>query len=184
MPNQLWIDPPVLTFKHDQEDQLKKTLDLDRNLVISPITKPQDVVLDAEANIGLTFGAGQRKYKLTRWGLFQLCQLACPSLYGFILDLSGVNRTKDTNREDYSFTDALDILNRVIRRRFRTQLQDKLALVDMARGTIDGFVSGAYHRLPNYELYDRTSDAMGQSKDASFFEAVIAGRWMMLRYIN
>jgi hypothetical protein len=184
MANELWVEPPSLHFKHDQEEQLKKTLDLDRHLILSPLNSSQDVSLDAEANVGMVFGSGCQKYKLTRWALFQLCQLTCPSLYGFITDLSGVQRTKDTDRDDYSFSEALDALNRTVKRRFRTHLQGKVALVDMARKTVDGFVSGTYRWLPNYELYERTKDVMSQVDDSLFLEATLVGRWMMIRYVE
>lgn len=184
MASDLWIEQPSLHFKHDQEDQLKKTLDLDRHLILSPINLPQDVVLDVEANVGMTFGSGAKKYKLTRWAFFQLCQLVCPSLYGFITDLAGVHRDKDSQREDYSFSEALEILNRTIRRRFHNRIRGKVALIDMARNTIDGFVSASYKWLPNYELYDRTNAAMDQAKDAAFLEAILVGRWMLIRYVE
>lgn len=184
MTQELWTEPTVLHFRHDQEDQLKQTLDLDRHLILSPISQVQDVFLDEAGYVGLTFGNGPKTYKLTRWAMFQLCQLTCPSLYGLVTDLSGVHRTKDSNRDDYSFSDALYILNRTVRRRFHTHLQGKVALVDMARRTIDGFVSASYRWLPNYELYDRTKDIMNQIDDTAFFEAMVVGRWFMIRYIH
>jgi len=176
------VEPPSAHFRHDQEDQLKKTLeDLDRQLILSPINLPQDVALDAEARIG----SGTVKYKLTRWGLFQLCKLICPGMYSFITELSGAHRTKESPRDEYSFDDSLEILNRVIKRRFRSKVLNKLVLLNAQHQTVDGFVSSSYRWLSNHELYTRTKAAM-QSVDGSvvFSEADLTGRWLLLRYVN
>jgi hypothetical protein len=182
MANELWVEPPSCNFKHNQEDQLKTTLeDLDKHLILSPINLPQDVALDAEANVG----SGSVKYKLTRWAMFQLCQFTCPSMYGFATELSGVERAKESLREEYSFSEAIEIINRVVRRRFRTKMSGKIALVNGYHKTIDGFVSSSYRSLPNRELYTRASSIMQQlDHPATFFEATLVGRWLLLRFVD
>lgn len=178
----LWVEPPSAHFKHDQEEQLKKALeDLDKHLILSPINLPQDVVLDAEARIG----TGAVKYKLTHWSLFQLCKLVCPCMYGFVSDLSGAHRTKDLSRDDCSFDDSVEILNRVIKRRFRSKILNKIALLNVQQQTVDGFVSASYRWLANHELYARTKAAMQEmNTPVTFLEGELNGRWLLLRYIN
>ena len=180
MPNELWVESPQLYFKHDQECQFKEMLELDRHMVLLPVNLPQDVTFDNDAKIG----SGTIKYRLTRWALLQLCKITCPSMYGFVIDLAGMNRDDNSRREDYSFSEALEIFNRVIRRRFYTRLHGKVALVDMARKTIDGFVTSAYQWLPNCELYARMKAAIEQTTDSVFLEASMVGRRMLLRYME
>ena len=176
----LWVEPPAQHFTHDQEADLKKVLELDRKLILSPLNGYQDLLLDNEACIQATHS----KYRLTRWALFQLCQLLCPSMYGFVTDLAGVEREKDSNREDYSFETAVKTINYMVKLRFHSKLQNRVALVDTIRQTIDGFVSSAYRWLPNYELYDRTNEAMSACSDCVFLEAQLVGRWTLIRYIH
>lgn len=182
MAKQLATDPESLIYNHAQEATLKEQLvGLDRSAVLYPISSIKDVTLDSDAKL---FVAGD-KYTLTSWALYQICQWICPSLHGFVVEMSGMNRLPDEDRGDYSFDEALSIFNSVVRRRFRTRLCGKNLLRNAQTKTIDGVISSGYKWLSNLELYERSKAAMTTTApSAVFFEAVLNGRWLMLRYVH
>lgn len=180
MAKELSIEPPALRFTHSQEDELHKTLgELDKHSVFHTIGSAQDVTFDADGCVG------PDGFRLTRWALFQLCQVVCPGLYGLVAELSGVHRELEQAREDFSFEESLDILNRIIRRRFDTRLCGKLFLKNLEAKTIDGVLGARYQWLSNLELFSRTRLLMDRLEPPHpFLEASLYGRWLMLRYVS
>jgi hypothetical protein len=141
-----------------------------------PIGRIEDILLDPDAKV-----AGS--YKLTTLALYQLCNTLCPGLYGLARELSGINRTVEQARSDYSFDDSLDFINRLIRRRFKTRLAGKILLRNTNTGVIDGVLNAQYRWLSNLSLYDMVAQAMEQlSPKPTFWEANLSGRWLLLRF--
>jgi hypothetical protein len=180
MIKELTINPKSLHFTMSQEERFKKVLeDIDRHSIMYPIGAKDDVLLDDQAEVG----SGDVKLKYTTLALYQLCQALCPGLFGFIRELSGVNRTIKDARSDFSQAEAIDVLNKVIRRRFDTRLKGRILLKNNLEHTIDGILSPRYKWLPNLRLYEHTKQAMAQRRlPTEFYEAGIHGRWMYLRY--
>ncbi len=153
--------------------------DQDACSVLQPVRHEEDVLLDDE---GQTAGGGHR---YTGWALFQLCQAVCPGLYRLITDYAGCERGADAPRLDYSFAEAVDVLNRLVRRRFRTRVAGRQMLRNSRTGVIDGLVGGGYRWLPNRTLFEQAVDAFAQHETAPrFFEAELSGRRMLVRYIH
>lgn len=177
---ELTVNPPPKRFSMSQEAAFVTELqDLDRHSIMWEMTKPEDIELNALAEIG------PQKFRLTTLALYQLCQSVCPGLYGFVRELSGVHRRIDEARGDYSFAESIDIINRVVRRRFDSRLHGKVLLRNTKYGTIDGVLSPGYKWLSNLRLYEMTKDAMKQCQpEPVFWEAQLGGRWLLLRFCN
>jgi hypothetical protein len=177
---ELTVNPAPKRFSMSQEAAFVQELeDLDRHSVMWQMTKPEDVELSQQAEIG------PQKLRLTTLALYQLCQSVCPGLYGFVRELSGVHRKVEEARGDYSPGESIDVINQVIRRRFDSRLHGKVLLRNTKYGTIDGVLSPGYKWLSNLRLYEMTKDAMRQCQpEPVFWEAQLGGRWLMLRFCN
>jgi hypothetical protein len=167
-------------FSRAQEDRLVAALtDLDTHTLMWPIETVEDVL------VAPTGQCGKQGYKLTPWALSRLCSLACPSLYGFALDLSGARRTLDEAAADFSVADAAATINLVLRRRFESRLYGRVFLVNTLTGTIDGVVTQQYRYLSNLNVYERVRAVMtANQRKTEFFEAALEGRSLLLRYFH
>lgn len=177
---ELTVNPTPKRFSMSQEVAFVQELeDLDRHSVMWQMSRPEDIQLSPQAEIG------PQKFRLTTSALYQLCQNVCPGLYGFARELSGVHRKIDEARGDYSFGESIDIINRLVRRRFDSRLHGKVLLRNTKYGTIDGVLSPGYKWLSNLRLYEMTKEAMRQcDPEPSFWESQLSGRWLLLRYCN
>jgi hypothetical protein len=177
---ELTVNPAPKRFSMSQEVAFVQELeDLDRHSVMWQMTKPEDIQLNQQAEIG------PQKLRLTTLALYQLCQSVCPGLYGFVRELSGVHRRMDESRGDYSFAESIDVINRIVRRRFDSRLHGKVLLRNTKYGTIDGVLTPGYKWLSNLRLYEMTKEAMRQcNPEPVFWEAQIGGRWLLLRFCN
>lgn len=177
---ELSVNPPVRRFTMSQEAAFVQELEeLDRHSVMWQMTRPEDIQLNAQAEIG------PQKFRLTTLALYQLCQNVCPGLYGFVRELSGVHRKIEEARGDYSFGESIDTINRVVRRRFDSRLHGKVLLRNTKHNTIDGVLSPGYKWLSNLRLYEMTKEAMKQcNPEPTFWEAQLSGRWLLLRFCN
>ena len=177
---ELTVNPAPKRFSMSQENAFVQELEeLDRHSVMWPMTRPEDIQLNSHAEIG------EGKFRLTTLALYQLCQNVCNGLYGFVRELSGVHRRIEEARSDYSFDESIDILNRLVRRRFDSRLHGKVLLRNTKYGTIDGVLSPGYKWLSNLHLYEMTKEAMRQcDPEPVFWEAQLNGRWLLLRYCN
>jgi hypothetical protein len=176
----LVLDTPVQRFRSSEEERLRDFLkETDKNTVCYPVSDVKEVTLNGRA---CTLSGGRR---LTSWALYQVCGAVCPGLFRFINELSGSERTADEPRHDFSFDEAVDVYNRVVARRFDTRVSGHRLLVNTRSGLIEGLIGQKYQRLPNCELYERTKVVLAQlPKSPSFYEAILYGRWLLLRYYN
>jgi hypothetical protein len=174
----LAIIPESSYFPASREEEFITALgDQDRYTVCQPLSSLREVALDGQ---GRTVHNGEQ---LTTLALYQICQVACPGMYQFVNELSGVNRLDDTIREDYSLSEALTIYNQVIRRRFQTRLQGRQVVRHTKDKLVAGVVGPKYRRLPNKVLYDGIKQLLSSSqKPPLFYEAVLNGWWLLLRY--
>lgn len=180
MNKQLQIAPPSSQFTMSQEDKLIQHLrELDNHTILYVIDSPECVSIDGDGLVG----GRDMKARLTTTALYQLCQDVCQGLYGFVRELAGEYKAPEDERTDYCFDDAIDILNRVIKRRFDTRLLGKILLYNTHEKTIDGILGAKYKLLSNISLYERAKEVM-EAHDSSlcFYEAILNGRWLMLRF--
>lgn len=174
----LAVDPESRRFDNTGQQALVDSLrETERNSAFRPLTSPREVLLD---NNGRTLVGGSR---FTHWAFFQLCQALSPGLYRLMIELSGSQRTPEQDRNDYSFEEAIQVINMLIRRRFTTKLYGRHLLRDTRTNVIHGVVGSNYRWLPNKDLYDRTVNVVAASRqEMVFHEAILNGRWLMLRF--
>lgn len=174
----LSVEPDARRFTSGQAGALLQHLqESESSSLFYPITADREVLFDAD---GRTV-AGQSRF--THWAFFQLCQAVSPGLHRLVMDLSGMNRSAEAPRSDYSFSDAVAVLNLMIRRRFSSKLYGHHLLRDRRTNVIHGVVGSNYRWLPNKDLYDRTNTIVRASRrPMQFHEAVLNGRWLMLRF--
>jgi hypothetical protein len=177
---ELSISPVTTRYGMHQEDQLVKQLeDLDRHSSMIEVAAPQDVLLDPKGRVSY----GSLKFRYTHLALSQLCNHLGGNIFGFIRELSGAHRTIDEERSDYSFDEALNLLNKIINLRFTTRLAGKKLLRNVSTLTIDGIMGGHYQWLPNIRMYELTkAAATDHHLGPEFYESVLYGRWLLMRY--
>lgn len=172
------IDPTPLHFDYSQERELLDKLgEIDRSTALIPLATAADVAVDSEGCVG------PEKFRLTKWAFMQLCKELCIGLHDVVMDYSGAYRLLNQPREDFSFEEAVDIFNRLVRRRFRSRLQGKAFLRNAANKTIDGLLGTKYKWLSNLHLFEQASAMVEQLKDR-FLEAQLIGRWMSVRFVH
>ena len=125
-------------------------------------------------------------YRYTVTAFKQICALACPGLNQAVIDLSGVRRTSDQPRYDYSFADAVEVFNKALRIRYAERFDGKVRLIrDVERRLVEGVMGPKYNYLENRALHDIAKDAMASSPmRVRFLEAVLEGRRLMLRFVH
>lgn len=141
-----------------------------------PITKPEDVLLDAD-------GLVQGQYRFTTTGLSGLCKRLATGLTPLVYDLAGLKESASTLPADTAL--AIRVLNMLIRQRFHLLAGYRL-VVDSSRETVDGLVGARYEFLHNSkwlaECHAFVHDcSQGRSR---FLEASLHGRRLMLRYVD
>jgi hypothetical protein len=174
----LSVEPEARRFSSTQEDALQRKLrEVEQTSVFYPVNSDRELALD---QYGRTQLGGSR---FTHWAFFQLCQTVSPGLFRLVMDLSGEQRSSEQPRADYSFEEAVAMLNLLIRRRFSTKLYGKNLLRDRETNVIHGIVGANYRWLPNKDLYDRTVATVRSSRaPMCFHEAILNGRWLLLRF--
>lgn len=170
-PYALALDPPSLKFRREQEAELESTLQTtDRTSDLVPIRELSDVLMRADTTVG------KDGWRLTTWGLYQLCRSVCSGLYRVLQELTAVGDIQSKSA-------AVGILNQVLRLRFQEKLAGQRLLVDRTTGLIEAMVSARYKLFPNLQLYQYVRAAMKEhERPAKFYEAWLNGRWFMLRY--
>src|SRR3990167_2667281 len=159
--------------------QLKADLqEQDRCTVMSVLDRPDQVLLTAS---GKTI-AGE--LRLSSIAFRQLCRLLSPGLVGVVTDMAGLRRVSDeSDRDRYSTSDAIHILNTLVQRRFRTCLDGMQTVRDTRSRTIEGIVGRAYRRLSNSELHERVNDILLSFRQpVEFHHASVIGRSFSLFY--
>lgn len=169
----LAVEPTSVIFSRSDEATLHSKLsrsDLTSDII--DITSVRDVEMSGSGTIGAT------NLKPTTWCLYQICKAVCPGLYQALLELTS------EDSEDARLA-AVSMLNQVIRLRFLDRLYGHRFLCNRDEGTIEAMVGTGYKFLSNLDFYEACKNAM-QSVHAEtrFFEAVLHGRWLMLKYYS
>lgn len=176
----LSVNVKSFRFSAENEDELTEVLvDYERNSDLLSLSSDTDLIFNSDGTVG-TDG-----FYITNLALYQLCKLLCPSLYGFVRELSGVHKKDEHDDSDFSLDEARQIINTVIARRFDTRVNGMIMLKNFTTKTIDGIFSNQYKFLSNIQLYENTKQVIQDNNlNVKFLEAVLNGRWFMLRYIN
>jgi len=157
------------------EERLERTLETHyRNTENVLIADPRSVMLHKS---GLVNG----KYKLTVPALSHLCSKLAPGLAHLTRDIAGIGGVA-AKRTDPEL--AMSILNRVLKLRF-----DRLAgcsfILDRNHNRIEGIVGRKYEYFPNLDLFQRAREFTAKTHNpATFCEAALYGRRLMLRFLN
>lgn len=161
------------------ESRLQERLSSQKDTQPVPISKPADILLDAE-------GLVQGDYRLTLTALTQLCSILVPGLSNVVQSLSGLRkRVKDYPQESYSAKRAIGLLNDMIKLRSNLLIGRYRFILDRRNRQIEGVVGPKYRFLSNSDMYRRVQVFMRNAESpASFYEAAIAGRRLQLRYKN
>ena len=142
-----------------------------------PITREKDVLLNEK---GLVAG----RYRLSTVALKTLCSKLVPGLGQAMSSVAGLNQNESELDEPRptSLPCAIRWLNDSIRLRF-VDISGFNMVVDTSTKRVEGFVGRTYQFFPNKELYEQTRDFLAQlDEPPDFWEAVLSGRRLMLRY--
>lgn len=141
------------------------------------IRKASHVLLNAS-------GLVQKQFRFTTTGLSQLCSALAPGLSQCVSDVSGLK--KDGSGDDvYDVVKAIAMINAMINLRFQSRLRGHGLVIDRRSRRVEGLVGPRYEFFSNKELFERCQE-FTQSLDppAQFHDAIVAGRRLLLRYIN
>jgi hypothetical protein len=180
MKNELFVLPETTSYAEGQESALVAKLAATDRVTQTPyVGSLSQIQLDHNGQL-----PGGYRYTLTAFK--QICALACPGLNQAVIDLSGVRRTSDQPRYDYSFADAVEVFNKALRIRYAERFDGKVRLIrDVERRLVEGVMGPKYNYLENRALHDIAKDAMASSPvKVRFLEAVLEGRRLMLRFVH
>lgn len=171
----LTVEPTSYVFNKTYEGNLQQRLKEHENgTQLNPILDGNGVLLNYD---GTTVGT---KHRYTTVAFSQLCLIIAGGLASLLADLSGRHRKPEQNKAEFGLRIAVDIFNQVVRFR-KNRLRDRQLVRFLPGKTIDGIVSPAYRYLSNLGFYDRVQSAVGST--AEFYEALLYGRYLVLRYI-
>lgn len=158
---------------------MARLTEVDRATQTPYVTRPAELQLDAEGRLP---GGG----RYTGPAFKQVCGLVCAGLHRAVVDLSGVYRTSDRPRSDYSFATAIEVFNRAVALRFPERLGGKVRLIkEIRRNMVEGVLGPKYNYLENRAIYGLARDAMVSSPvPARFLEAILEGRRLLLRFVH
>jgi hypothetical protein len=175
----LYIEPTLTHYAGEQlKDFIAALTAQDKHTVMAPMDQAEQLILKPDCT---TMRGG---FRLGVVAFRQLCRITCPGLSNVVTDIAGLRRRKnDSDRNRFSLADAIMMLNTVIRRRFRTELDGLQTVRDTRTGVIEGIVGRSYRRLPNLELYNRSAEVLKNYRQpVEFFGANLYGRYMVLHY--
>lgn len=139
------------------------------------IRRPTDVLLNAN-------GLVQKKYRFSSTGLSQLCSALAPGLAMAINDIAGLRKSEDSDTV-YDPYKAIQIINALIKLRFRQRLRTHGLIIDRGSNRVEGLVGPRYKFFSNLELFQRCQQFAAElDPPAEFFAATVAGRRVILRY--
>ncbi len=176
---QLYVDPPLVSFAAADKRQFLDALTAqDKHTVMAPLDTVEQLLLTPDCRTqrgGLRFSGIAFR---------QLCRTACPGLSNVVTDVAGLRRRKDdSDRGRFSLADAVVLLNTVVRRRFRTDLEGLQTVRDTRTGVVEGVVGRNYRRLANQELYQRSDEVLKTYRlPVEFHGANLYGRHLVLHY--
>lgn len=141
------------------------------------ITRPEDVYFNVQALV-------RGRYAITTGAFSQLCSRLLPGLAQALNNLAG-STLSDADISVSQVHDpqmALRWLNDTIRLKFH-RLAGYSLIIDQEQKRVEGLVGRKYAFLPNVDLYNRAKAFVSTlSKPASFNEAALLGRRLMLRF--
>ncbi len=175
----LFTEPALLTFGSEELEKFVELLTVqDRHTIATPLDVTEQILLTPDC----TTQRGGLQIAATAFR--QICRAVCPGLYNVVADVAGLRRrAKDADRDRFSLSDALQIFNVSVRRRFRTCLDGMQSVRDTRTGIIDGIVGRNYRRLPNIELLQKAGEIMRLYKQpVQFHSARVYGRYIVLCY--
>jgi hypothetical protein len=178
--NVLYTLPESKAFGAGEEKALAARLaEVERATQTPFVSSPAELQLDAD-------GFLPRGYRYTETAFRQVCGLLCPGLHKAVVDLSGMLRTSDRPRSDYSFAAAVEIFNRAVRLRFPERFAVKVRLIkEIRHNLVEGALGPKYNYLENSAIYGLARDAMASSPvGVRFFEAILEGRRLLLRFVH
>lgn len=141
------------------------------------VNKLSDVVLDTEGKI-------RNRYRMTTVALSQFCSLLAPGFSQTIYSLSGLRKTGQDLKDDRCDPQmAIRLLNDMIAYRFQ-RISGYQLVVDRKEDRIEGVIGRTYRFYSNLDMYDRVKSFVKAHKTApaSFTEAILHGRRMLIRY--
>jgi hypothetical protein len=176
----LAVEPPTKQYSLTEESKLETDLgEMSRYSTIKPLCSVKEVVLD---NKGRTIEGGLR---FTSTAFFQLCSHTCNGLHKFLVELAGTDRLPEEARSDFSFSEACELYNQLVRRRFTTRLHGLQLVRNTRDGLIEGVMGPQFRWLPNHDFYHKIQAALSTAdKPLRFLYAVLNGRWLLLRYYS
>jgi hypothetical protein len=169
------MDPTSHVFGNKHEALLRQQLAaVEKGTILGPVAGREILQLKPD---GTTLAGG---WHYTTMALNQVCQTLSPGLAHLVFDLSGKYRRPQQPRVEFSLEAAVDVFNRALKLRYaRVQMRQ---LVRFGPGKLlDGIVGPKYRYLSNSGFYDRVGEAVG--KEAKFHEALLYGRYLVLRYV-
>ncbi len=134
------------------------------------------------ADIAIGYDRKVRKsFALTTVALGQLCSALAPGLSQTIFSLAGLRG--GSRHDNATVAVAIDIFNDVAKHRFY-RLKDSRLVLNRRTNRIEGVIGPRYKFFSNKQLADRVENYVTTHKlaPASFNEAVLVGRRLILRY--
>lgn len=182
------VEPVVLAspprrYKFSLGDEKNGLAALAERLQAMASTSPVEIRNQSHVLLN-SAGLVQKQFRFTTTGLSQLCSALAAGLSQCVSDVSGLNK-KDGGDDVYDAEKAIAMINTMINLRFRGRLRGHGLVIDRRSRRVEGLVGPRYEFFSNKELFERCQEFV-QSLDppAQFHAAVVAGRRLLLRYIN
>jgi hypothetical protein len=175
---QLYVKPAEQAFGPKDERKLVRTLEAKfKHLMVDEVESAKSIALDAE---GMLPGG----FRYTAGAFAQLCGILSPGLYKVIADVAGLTRAPGSEADEYSFTEAVRLYNRMVDLRFSARIDGKLRLLrDLQTRQVEGIVTAAYAHLDNSDLYSRAREAVDGADGRYVFDsATLRGRLFAVRF--
>jgi hypothetical protein len=134
------------------------------------------------ADIAIGYDRKVRKaFSLTTVALSQLCSALAPGLSQVIFSLAGLR--SGGRHDEKTVSVAVDIFNDVAKHRF-DRVRDSRLVLNRRTNRIEGVIGPRYKFFANKSLLERVENYVTTHKlaPASFSEAVLVGRRLILRY--
>lgn len=177
---QLYTDCQLTVYGPKQVREFARSLEeQDRYTVMAPLDHPEQLLLTPDCR------TQKGNFRYSRAAFYRLCRIVCPGLSDVAADVAGLRRRRkdDADRMRFSVSDAVLILNTIVRRRFRTDLEGMQTVRDARTGVIEGIVGRQYRRLSNLEMYNRIDEVLKSYKrPVEFYGASLYARCMILHY--
>lgn len=152
----------------------QRLVELDRDTVCSTIHSENEVLMNRQ---GLTLAG----FSHTKSSLLQTCLWTASGLWDMMTDVAGFGRKAGQERSDFSFDEAIQIYNTVVKRRFKSRLYGKKII---RRGNlIVGLRPQRSYRMPSLLLFDSVREHIDRYAASLVFQgARICGTTTSFRY--